>query len=98
MSRLREKVLLISKVEICSVEPSPENGKSGTIVFGGRRLNAFQEMPWNFGWKAMSFKKKGKTLSWKAKDGLLVTETRPLLLTGTKSISILSEAGILRCS
>ena len=90
MSRLRKKVLLISKVEMCSVEPIPENGKSGTIVFGGRRLNGFQEMLGNFGWKAMSFKKKGKTSSWKAKDGLLVTETLPVLLTGMKSISILS--------
>ena len=90
MSRFRKKVLLISKVEMCSVVSRPENGKSGTIVFGGRRFNGFQEMLGNFGWKAMSFKKKGKTLSWKAKDGLLVTETRPVLLAGMKSISILS--------
>ena len=74
MSRLRKKVLLISKVEMCSVVSSPENGKSGTIVFGGRRLDGFQEMLGNFGWNAMSFKKKGKTSSWKEKLGLLVTK------------------------
>ena len=90
-------MLLISKVEMCSVVSRPENGKSGTIVFGGRRLTRFQERLGNFGWKAMSFKKKGKTLSWKAKDGLLVTETRSLFLTGMKSISILSRAGIFVC-
>ena len=91
MSKLRKNVvLLISKVEMCSVEPSPENGKSATMVFGGRLFELFQEMPGNLGWNAMSFKKKGKTSSWKAKDGLLVTETRSLLLAGMKSISIFS--------